>query len=234
MQHAPAVVMMEKGSLGVVEWPAFDFIRLKPYGTRMEEPTETAETPPPEVCDKTQSTGKGFSWKKLLKVLGVLVLIFVVFCALIFNQAREKARRINCAGNLKCMALGIIIYAGDDAEHGFFPSGTTFKLLDDGSYVTNGKIYSCPSAEVPSTLASVSNYQYFGDGICDSIHNADQVPLSADKDTNHKDWYNVAFVDGHCRGYHAPDWGTLVKRQGWDKLWEAAREECQNRSHNPQ
>jgi prepilin-type processing-associated H-X9-DG protein len=168
--------------------------------------------------------------KKWLTVAGLLLGLGFGLGVPVLGQAREKARRINCAGNLRCKGLAWIIYAGDDVEHGWFPSGTDFRLLNEQKYLVDGKVYGCPSCKKPSTSSINSDYAYFGEGICDSITNAERVPISADKDGNHKGWFNVCFADGHVKGYAAPDWDALVKREGWDKEWERARKECRERN----
>ena len=182
------------------------------------EAEEKLEAPQP----KKRNLKKWFKLAIALFVLGAVLVVPVL------GQAREKARRINCGGNLKCTGLALIIYAGDDIDHGYFPSGNDFWLLHDQKYLVEGKIYCCPSALEPTTSSRDSSYQYFGDGICDAITEPQLVPLSADKEGNHVDWFNVCFVDGHVKGYSAPDWQTLVKREGWDTQWERARRESED------
>ena len=133
-----------------------------------------------------------------LAVLGIMILAGMMLPALC--QAREPARRINCAGNLKQIGLAIIIYAGDDVKEGMLPSGDSFRLLNEQKYLVDGKVYVCPSTMHPNTLAAHSNYIYCGAGLSDTDPKPDRTVIAYDREGNHDRWRNFLFLDGHVKG----------------------------------
>jgi prepilin-type processing-associated H-X9-DG protein len=167
--------------------------------------------------------------KTWLRLAAGLLVVGAVLVVLLMERVAERVKRFNCAGNQHCIVLNLIIYAGDDKEYGFFPSGNDFGLMTTEGYAFESKVFNCPSTPAVTTSSRDSDFQYFGDGICDWVTNPERVPLMADRERNHDGWFNVCFADGHCSGYSAPDWQTLVAEQGWDKEWERARSECSGR-----
>jgi prepilin-type processing-associated H-X9-DG protein len=112
--------------------------------------------------------------------------------------ARESARRINCMGNLKQVGLAVILYEGD---YGELPPD--MGLLNDLSYLVDGKVYVCPSASKPNTFAAESNYRYLNN------RNPDKDPSVAPLATcidHHDRHVNVLFVDGSVRGLSHDRW----------------------------
>lgn len=142
-----------------------------------------------------------------LAELVIVIVLLVVLAGMLLpalNQPRGTGHGPNCAGNLKQIGLALIMYAGDDADGGLFPtgSGRDLGLLNAQKYLVDGRIYGCPSKDNPSSTASASDYVYLGAGLTDTNKNPTTTSLAYDASGNHPDnaWCNVLYLDGHVRG----------------------------------
>ena len=129
------------------------------------------------------------------------------------NQAREKARRISCTSNLKQIGLAMKQYAMDHKDK--FPQADNcagFNELIKNDYLTDGKVYVCPSSSIPQAKGQLaeanSSYIYFGG--FKEFGNAD-TPLVFEKPGNHKGYVNILFLDGHVKGHIIPNYRTCVQ-----------------------
>jgi len=166
------------------------------------------------VNDGTSTPERGIEHQDhRLTGLWPLVLAVSVFAALICYSVfvdrpkmRERARRINCAGNLKSLGLAVRMYSGDSDDH--FPPN--FSALITQDYLTTFKVYTCPST-VTQEAGSLEqfqtgeqcDYQYFGKGIAEDCRGCEPTKtiLGCDKPGNHRGYFTVWFADGHVKGY---------------------------------
>ncbi|MCK5804435.1 MAG: DUF4190 domain-containing protein [Lentisphaeria bacterium] len=146
----------------------------------------------------------------LTAIAMIFILAGMLFSPL--SQAREKARQINCSGNLKSIGLALRMYSQDYDEH-FPPALNTLKKHD---YLTAGKVYICPSTtDTPAQAGQdltpdTVSYQYFGAGTGLTESNQDaQTIIACDKPGNHRRCINVLFADGHVKSYVVKDGETI-------------------------
>jgi prepilin-type processing-associated H-X9-DG protein len=128
------------------------------------------------------------------------------------NQTREKARRMNCAGNLEQIGLACILHADERAD-GRMPK--SLQALMDSDEFLEETIFACPSAIHPATNAEESDYVYIGANYTDTHPEPEKVPIAYDWEDNHIGWITVLFLDGHVEGQRADSWEELVQENGW-------------------
>jgi prepilin-type N-terminal cleavage/methylation domain-containing protein/prepilin-type processing-associated H-X9-DG protein len=111
----------------------------------------------------------GFTLIELLVVIAIIAILAAILFP-VFAKAREKARQVTCASNLKQLGLGFLQYTQDYDEK--FPSGTLIGTFDNGntaattgmgwggqvfSYVKSTGVYKCPDDSTQPTTNGTIN-----------------------------------------------------------------------------
>ncbi|MCW3062227.1 MAG: prepilin-type N-terminal cleavage/methylation domain [Capsulimonas sp.] len=113
---------------------------------------------------KTQnyrSNQNGFTLIELLVVIAIIAILAAILFP-VFAKAREKARQISCASNLRQIGLGFMQYTQDNDEN--YPTGSA-GFLGQGwagtvyPYVKSTGVFKCPDDSTgPQTNGAIVSY----------------------------------------------------------------------------
>src|SRR5258706_1634120 len=79
----------------------------------------------------TSSRRRAFTLVELLVVVGIIALLIAILLPSL-SRAREQAKRVQCASNLRQIGLAVLGYNNDNK--GWFPAAAAFGAADDWIY----------------------------------------------------------------------------------------------------
>ncbi|BDI31192.1 hypothetical protein CCAX7_32430 [Capsulimonas corticalis] len=112
---------------------------------------------------------RGFTLIELLVVIAIIAILAAILFP-VFAKAREKARQISCASNLRQIGIGILQYVQDNDEN--YPTGAQNCPLGQGwagrvyPYIKSTAVFKCPDDPSPApptgsyTLSYSANFNF--------------------------------------------------------------------------
>lgn len=168
---------------------------------------------------------RGFTFIELICVWAIIAILAAILFP-VFARAQEKARQINCLGNLQNIGAALKMYAYD--HHGHLPPRDNDLRPLVPKYLAEGEVFLCPSARgrrrpsappLPNPDAETCDYVYRG-GLCDDDL-PNQVIACDNEGDRHNGGANYLFLSGRCKWLHYNE--AREERpdiEGYDELLE--------------
>lgn len=156
-------------------------------------------------------TRRAFSLVELSVVLVILAVLGSILFP-VFSQARETAKKAQCASNLSQLGIGLQLYARD--YDGRIPGANTeWRCLVQGSYLKSSELFHCLADEaIPVAAAAgapgISSYQFAPTAAMDGRPGR---AVAADWEFRHSGGANVLFADGRVKMVRASDFQPFAK-----------------------
>ncbi len=141
------------------------FFTLLPHPVPRGSHAPRLPIPNPHLHPNRRS--RGFTLIELLVVIAIIAILAAILFP-VFAQAREKARQISCASNLRNLGTAVLMYTQDYDEvlplAAYATAGFDFLTWHDltDPYAKNQQIWHCPSSQVKKTDANGRITTQFG------------------------------------------------------------------------